>query len=263
LKIDLRDSNLTINPVSLRVPGGDFDAQLSLSPDDDGVRAHLAAKVEKFNYGILARRVDPETDMSGLVFLDIELDSKTRYLDRLLQRADGYLDFAVIPHEFESGIIDLWAVGLVSAILPRIGADVSVVNCLIARLDMEDGIMEEDALILDTSKLRATGKATIDFHTEELFVRLEPEAKKPQMFRIEAPIEVEARAALQISGLALETESSGLPCGWLLRRRQPPSKGFLAKKFQKTVVTFVLIRCSVNLVKKISNPDRDNYIIRT
>ena len=113
----------------------------------------------------------------------------------MLQKANGHLDFAVIPYEFEAGIIDLWAVGLVSAILPRIGADVSVVNCLIARLDMEDGIMEEDSLILDTSKLRATGKATINFHTEELFVRLDPEAKQPQMFRIEAPIEVEGSFA--------------------------------------------------------------------
>jgi len=191
LKITLMDSTLNVDPISLNLPGGEFDARLTLSPEDDVINAQLAAKADNFNYGILARRVDPESDMSGLVFLDIEIDSKTRYLDRLLQKSNGHLDFAVIPYEFESGIIDLWAVGLVSAILPRIGADVSVVNCLIARFDIEDGIMEEDELILDTSKLRASGKATIDFHSKELFVQLVPESKNPQMFRVEAPVVVE------------------------------------------------------------------------
>jgi uncharacterized protein involved in outer membrane biogenesis len=186
----LRDSELTV-PISLDVPGGGFNGKMVLFPEGEGINAKLTAKIDKFNYSTLATRIKPESDMSGLLYLDIDLDSQTKYLDKLLKNASGRLDFAVVPHEFESGIIDLWAVGLLHAVLPKLGnTEASVINCVLARFDMQDGVMEEDILILDTTILRASGDATVDFNSEQIELMLIPESKNPQMFRLEAPVEV-------------------------------------------------------------------------
>ena len=191
--IELKAGQLRFDPVSLDAPGGAFNATLLVLPDGEAVKAHVTADIETFDYGILARRIDPETTMSGLVYLDVDLQSQTRYLDNLLKNANGHFDLAVVPEDFESGIIDLWAVGLLSAILPKLDSDVSLVNCLVARFDMEEGIMNDDLIILDTSKLRAEGKGSINFRDESIDLRLTPEAKKPQFFRVEAPIEIEGK----------------------------------------------------------------------
>ena len=129
--------------------------------------------------------------MSGLIYLDIKLDSQAKYLDNMMANANGYIDFLLLPEEFEAGIIDLWASNLLVAMLPKIGSNVSLINCVIAKFNIEDGIMTEEDLYLDTSKLRAKGKGEINFKDETISYVLKPKAKNAGFFQAQAPINIE------------------------------------------------------------------------
>ncbi len=201
LEISLLDSNLEFDPIHISLPGGGFDARVRLFPEEDGINANVWASINDFDYGIMARRVDPDTKMSGRIFLNIDLQSQARYLDRFMANADGHINFIVLPEFFEAGIIDLWASSLLMAMLPKIGSSPSLINCLIARFIIEDGLMKEDELYLDTSKLRAAGEGEINFKEETISYVLKPKAKNAGFFQVQAPLEIEGKFSEMEFGL--------------------------------------------------------------
>ena len=63
-------------------------------------------------------------------------------------------------------------------------------NCVVVRTSLEDGVMEEEAIYLDTSNMRIAGKMGIDFKSRELEIKLAPKAKYPEFFSVAIPIQV-------------------------------------------------------------------------
>ena len=88
----------------------DANLQLSYEPTDRDVVVALQLRVDRFDYGILARRIKPDTDLQGLFSLNVDLDGRAPTLDAVMAHANGHIDFAVWPKNMRSGIFDLWAV---------------------------------------------------------------------------------------------------------------------------------------------------------
>ena len=61
------------------------------------------------------------------------------------------------------------------------------------RFGIEDGLMAEKSIYMDTSKMHVTGKADINFTNRELDIRLAPKAKKPEFFSLAVPIKVQGK----------------------------------------------------------------------
>ena len=77
LLVSLEDGRFTLDPLHLVLPGGPFELQTEYAyvaqGAGHGVEARIRANSEHFDYGPLARRVDPETDMGGWVSIDIDI----------------------------------------------------------------------------------------------------------------------------------------------------------------------------------------------
>jgi len=141
--------------------------------------------------GILARRIKPGTDLQGLFSLRVDLDARAPTLDALMQHANGRIDFAVWPQNLRAGIFDLWAVNLFVALIPSVDpASESKVNCAVGRFHLRDGKLSQDEILMDTSRMRVSGEAKVDFTSEALAFRLVPRAKTPQFFSLATPVGV-------------------------------------------------------------------------
>jgi hypothetical protein len=179
------------NPLQLNVPGGSVNLAFAFEPTDSDVALEASAKIEEFDYGILARRIKPESEMGGWLSLDVDLTSRAKDIDRIMHHASGYIDMAIVPKDFESGLFELWAVNLLAAALPEVDSEkTSVVNCAIFQFDIEDGIMKENAIFADTTKMQVSGKANANFKTKEVYLAMRPRAKKPEFFSLATPIQV-------------------------------------------------------------------------
>jgi len=137
----------------------------------------------------VARSRDPESDLKGQFFLKVDLQSTTPHLNTAMATGNGSLEFAVWPQEFKAGVFDLWAVGLISAALNQFESQ-SVVNCVVARFDLDAGIMRERALLIDTSEMRVLGDALIDFPREQVDVFLVPRSKRAQFVSAATPVQL-------------------------------------------------------------------------
>ena len=107
LHAQLADGKFVLNPAEVNVPGGSARVVFTCQPSETDVAVQANIRAERFDYGILARRAKPDTDLQGLFSLKVDLDARAPTLDALMQHANGRIDFAVWPRNFKAGIFDL------------------------------------------------------------------------------------------------------------------------------------------------------------
>jgi hypothetical protein len=190
----LNNGRMTVDPFRLDIPGGAFDMSLAYEPTGKEVIAEAFANIEKFDFGILARRAKADTKMKGLLSLDVNLTSRAPSLDLIMHNVNGHIDFGIWPEDFEAGTIDLWAVNLITAILPEVDKEkTSKINCLIGQYRLKDGLLREDRMVIDTTRMRVEGEARIDFEKEDVYLYFKSKGKRPEFFSLAAPIEVKGK----------------------------------------------------------------------
>lgn len=190
LKATVRDGRLAIEPLELSVPGGSFKLSASLKPGTVKSDASLRAVMSNFDIGILARRSKPESKMGGMVNLDVDLQSSAASFGQILANGNGYFDFSGQLTNLNAGIIDIWAVNLIAAIVSSTDENESNINCAVGRWQVNDGSLTPDIFFIDTSKIRICGSGEIDFVTNRIDLTISPTPKRPEFFNLATPLEV-------------------------------------------------------------------------
>ncbi len=232
LKAELKDGRFAVEPLTLEVPGGKVDIGFAVEPSESDVALEARAAIDRLDYGLLARRIDPESDTGGRISVDVDLKTRGKSLSEIMGGANGHINFAVWPKDLEAGIFDLWAVNLFTAIMPSLDSEASVVNCLVARFTLEDGIMRPDALLIDSSRIQASGDGKIDFVNNTIDFGASPRSKRPQLFSAQTPIAVKGRledfqvglprGALAGTVVRMITSPVVVPFQWVFTSNEPP-----------------------------------------
>jgi AsmA family protein len=191
LEAKLENGRADIGPVQVSIPGGSAKLWFGYQPTERDVRVDLRIAVDRFDYGILARRIKPDTDLRGSFSLNVDVASSARYLSEVLKHGSGKIEFAVWPVNMKAGIFDLWAVNLLVALVPAVDpSGESRVNCAVGRFVLDHGKLVDRTIVLDTNRMRVTGQGSADFNAESMRLRMKPRAKTAQFFSLAIPIEV-------------------------------------------------------------------------
>lgn len=191
LEAKLENGRADIGPMEVNVPGGSAKLWLGYEPTETEVKVNTKLRIERFDYGILARRFLPKDDYKGLLTVRMDVDSRTEALSDILKAGNGSLEFTVWPDRMPSGLVDLWAVNVFTALLPAVDkSKASKINCAVAKFDLQDGVLKHRTIVLDTSRMRVSGEGSVDFHTEKLHLRMAPKAKVPEFLSLAIPVEV-------------------------------------------------------------------------
>jgi uncharacterized protein involved in outer membrane biogenesis len=191
LRLKLEGGHVHLDPVVVNLPGGALQLSMSYDLKESEVDFAVAAEVERFDYGIIARRMGSADDVRGLFSLKLELAGTAPSLDTIMRNANGKVDFAVWPTELQTGIFNLWSVNLVLKLLPLIDpAARPEVNCIVGRFDLDHGNLSDDKILIDTSAVRIRGAGHANLATEELEFVFRPRAKGFALFRLQTPLRV-------------------------------------------------------------------------
>ncbi len=194
LDAQLKNGRIDIGPIVINTPGGSAMLQLGYEPGEKNVAFNFKADVKRLDYGILARRVDKKSDMRGIFSLDVDINARAQYMSELLRYGKGNINFSVWPENLKSGLLDIWAVNVLMALLPAIDAsNESKVNCVIGRFVLADGKLTDKKFLVDTSRMRVTGQGVANFSTEEIKLYVQPRAKTPQFLSLAIPIELSGK----------------------------------------------------------------------
>jgi len=191
LTVVLKDGRLAVEPLQIDTPGGGIEIGFSLHPRETDIVMTVDADVDHFDYGVMARLIDPETDMNGVMSMDIEFESTAPDRDAILENATGHFDFALFPGNFSAEVFDLWAVNLLNAVANEVDkGEQSAVNCIVVRLGLASGKMQERVIFMDTTRMSVAGKVDVDFNTREIDILAAPKAKKAEFFSLATPVKV-------------------------------------------------------------------------
>jgi len=190
---ELKDGRITIEPLELNLPGGSLHYSMSVKPDPKKSDAWVQAKIDNFDFGVLVHRVDPTSNMGGTFDLDMALKTEAATLDDVLANGNGHFDFSARPRNFRAGILDLWSVNLLVAVVARSDENQSNIECVIGRWSMKDGRLQPEALVIDTTRMRICCSGWVDFKQEEVNLKMAPVPKKPAFFSLATPIGVQGK----------------------------------------------------------------------
>lgn len=230
---NLKKGRLSIDALKLNIPGGAVDAAFALESTNSDVGLEVKAKIEQLDYGILARRIDPKSGVGGLISVDVDLETRGPKLASIMYHSNGHIDFAVWPKDLNAGIFDIWAINLFVALMPSLDSGAgSKVNCVVGRFDVNGGVMHPAALLIDSSRIQASGEGTINFQTNTIDFITKPRPKLPQMFSAQTPIQVKGRfsdfkvgvppGALVGTAFRMITSPVVVPFKWVLTKKAPP-----------------------------------------
>jgi uncharacterized protein involved in outer membrane biogenesis len=148
--------------------------------------------IDHFDYGVMARLFDADTEMDGVMSLDVEFASTAPELESILAHASGHLDFALFPGNFSADVFDLWAINLITSVASEVDKEEeSAVNCVVLRLALDDGRLEERVIFMDTTRMSVAGKLAVDFKTQKIDLVAAPRAKRPEFFSMATPVKVQ------------------------------------------------------------------------
>jgi uncharacterized protein involved in outer membrane biogenesis len=191
LEAKLENGRADIGPVIVNTPGGSAMMQIGYEPGEKDVAVNFRTAVKRFDYGILARRIDKNSEMHGTFSLDVDINARAQYLSEILRYGKGHINFAIWPENMKSGLLDVWAVNVLMALLPAVDSSgESKVNCAVGRFELNDGKLTDKTILIDTSRMRVTGKGAVGFAEEDIQLYVQPRAKTPQFMSIAIPVEV-------------------------------------------------------------------------
>lgn len=189
-RLQLDGHETILDPATIRLPGGNVTARYSSIGDSSGWDSKLDVFIERLEYGGLLRLFKPESAASGEVFVDASLRSHAVSHEAAVNHLQGTIDLAVFPDDIEAGFLDLWASNLVFALLPAGDNQEKKMNCMVARFEVENGVMKSKQTFLDSTDIIIRARGDIDLANRQLDLLAAPQAKVEKFLSVSSPIQV-------------------------------------------------------------------------
>ena len=200
----LADSQLTLDPLDFGLAGGHLQAVISL----DGRQSPILAKARIKARKLLLAQLFPTLDLArasvGQVNGDIDLTGQGDSVGRMLATADGRASLVVADGQISKLLMEQMGLHLLEILQLKLSGDKSVaLRCAVADFGIKRGVMQANALLLDTEVSTLVGNGSIDLARETLDLTLVPKTRSTSPIALRSPIHVRGTFANPV--VALDT----------------------------------------------------------
>ena len=187
----LQDGVFRLDPFRVRGWGGaliESDGTIDASQDPPAIALQWTAR--QLNYGLLLEQAGFAETVEGTLDITLRLSGSGRTRHEFLSDASGQLIIVGEEGKFGSRRLDLWGSDLVTTMLSRgwHRDDVTALNCLVARIHIEDGMASSDDLLVDTQRITIGAAGTLDLESEELNMVFAPRPKRASLVSLANPV---------------------------------------------------------------------------
>ncbi len=192
-RVTLKDGVFRIDPFRVRGWAGaliESDAMIDASQNPPAIALQWIAR--QLNYGVLLDQAGFAETVEGHIDITLRLSGSGRTRHEFLGDVNGQLIIVGQEGKFGSRRLDLWGSDLVTTMLSREWRreDVTDLNCVAARIGIEDGIAKSDSLLIDSRRITIGAAGTLDLKTEELDLVLAPRPKRISLVSLAKPVHV-------------------------------------------------------------------------
>ncbi|MGA8050313.1 MAG: AsmA-like C-terminal region-containing protein, partial [Burkholderiales bacterium] len=204
----LKDGRLRVAPFKLDAPKGKLAFALDADLSTDDPRYRLEGEIDQFQYGALLKRVDATRQAEGSLSLKLALAAHGP-LDALASSLEGTADFTVFPTAYRTHALDLWGGGLIRAMGTALeGEKGARVNCAVAAFNVSGGLAKSEALMLDSTSMRAAGELEINLLDHRLKGFMAPKSKSARLVSPLVPVGIggtleKPEVGVEVAGIPL------------------------------------------------------------
>jgi AsmA family protein len=204
LDLTLQDGTLTFKPLRFDLADGEFESIMTLDGRSDVLDGEFDLTLRNIRLNQLFSRFDleiadieMEQEGVGTFGGGAQLKARGNSIHALAASADG--EVAIIMDGGQISALIVEAIGLdvgeaLGLLITEGDAEQSTMvpmQCFVARFAVQDGVMQTDALVLETSDATITGKGQIDLGEETLALELLAHPKDPSVLTASTPVRIE------------------------------------------------------------------------
>jgi uncharacterized protein involved in outer membrane biogenesis len=183
--LDLKNSVLTVNPLTFRFAYGRLSGALAIDARKpvpiSSVDARISdMQIEQFVSGNAA---------SGMLEARARLEGAGNSVHKVASTANGAITFVVPRGRFNEKLAEWTGINLFNALLINAKSETGL-RCAVAHFDTRDGIMQSPSFVFDTDDVRIEGKGSINLRDETMQMTVVGKPKEFRIGRLHAPITI-------------------------------------------------------------------------
>lgn len=189
LTAELKAGVLAVKPFAAGFSGGRVAGVAVLDTRGGTARLRSAITVEGLDVGRLLKDGGIADEVSGSIDGDLSVSATGASVRELMAGLDGRVSVIGGKGRINNTALDILSADVLGTLAPFLGkSDSTAVNCMVARLDIENGVAAVTAMIFDTETLTIAGSGRIDLGEETLDITLTPRPKKTSLLNLATPI---------------------------------------------------------------------------
>ena len=195
-RIRMKDSVLSLDPLEFGVAGGKLAGTVTL----DGQRSPIAARANVRATKLELPKLFPTLELAktsiGRIDGHVELAGKGDSVGKMLGTSNGKAGVVMGSGEVSNLMMEFAGLDLYEIVKFKLRGDrVIKIRCGVADFGVNRGVMQTNALVLDTEDTIVRGAGTIDLRTEKIALTLKPEPKDKSPIVLRGPLHVNGTLA--------------------------------------------------------------------
>jgi AsmA protein len=195
-RIRMTDSVLTLDPLEFGVAGGKLVGAVTLDGRQDPIKARARIRAD----GLQLPKLFPTLDLSktsvGQIDGEFDLAGKGNSVGRMLGTSNGKVGLVIAGGEISNLMMEMAGLDLYEIVKFKLRGDQSIrIRCGVADFGVHSGVMQTNALVLDTEDTNIGGAGKIDLGAEALDLTFKPLPKDKSPLVLRAPLHMRGSLA--------------------------------------------------------------------
>ncbi|MBK1685436.1 AsmA family protein [Rhodoferax fermentans] len=187
--LKLQDSVLTLDPLNFGLAGGQLQTRITLDGRSTPIQASAQVRARKLLLSKLFPTVDLNQASIGQINGEFKLSGTGNSVGDMLASANGQVGLVVAGGQVSRLMMEKIGLHLWEILALNLTGDKLIkLRCAVADFQVKSGVMQTEALVVDTQVTTLLGSGNIDLAHEQLDLTLTPKTKTTSPVALRSPI---------------------------------------------------------------------------
>ena len=196
LALSLQGGKLALDPFSSGFSGGTLTGSVSLDAGKTAPPLAVKLSAAGIDYGGLLKSLEATDGFTGSFDAEIDLRGAGASPRAIAAGLGGRIEVTGGEGSISNDLVQAAGAGLTGMLSGWTEANSDLrLNCIVVRLPIKDGVVNGEAILLNTATATVGGSGTIDLRDETLHLKVTPQAKQTSLMSLVVPFLIQGTLA--------------------------------------------------------------------
>jgi hypothetical protein len=182
-RIRLRDGNLTVDPLTAGIGGGQLSSRLIFKTQGNRTDVDLNMDIKQMDIGTMLKKLEITKAVEGILDLDVHFMGHGHSVAEIMAGSNGRVVATLGQGKIPMGYLNYISADIGSSFMKLINPfnkkiDHAKINCAVCDFHIHNGIAKSKAIIIDDPQKTLFSQGTVNLKTEALDFRIETKPKE-------------------------------------------------------------------------------------